>query len=137
MRVGHRLPSGYEDRVTVTLPTDEEISHLRGRLLLRQSELFAAIPGVEADLLWVAQVHQGDYVERGDKEPARRLLQSLAGEDRAEFQALMAALDRIDNDNFGVCTECGAPVEALRLAGVPATPFCEDCAADFEGGAAD
>jgi DnaK suppressor protein len=41
---------------------------------------------------------------------------------------LERALDRIDNDNFGICTECGEDIAAGRLLIMPEATLCVDCA---------
>jgi DnaK suppressor protein len=37
---------------------------------------------------------------------------------------VQAALQRIADDSFGDCTDCGKEIEAARLAAVPWTSFC-------------
>ncbi|MGI9394157.1 MAG: TraR/DksA family transcriptional regulator [Boseongicola sp.] len=39
-----------------------------------------------------------------------------------------AALARIKDGSFGVCTVCGDDIAAERLDAVPDTPFCATCA---------
>ena len=38
--------------------------------------------------------------------------------------AVRAALQRIDSGEFGVCFDCGRPIEQKRLDAVPWTPYC-------------
>ncbi|MCU1499671.1 MAG: TraR/DksA family transcriptional regulator [Acidimicrobiales bacterium] len=50
---------------------------------------------------------------------------------RASAQRRLAALDdalrRLDEGTYGVCTVCGRPIGAERLAAVPGTDTCVDC----------
>jgi RNA polymerase-binding transcription factor len=42
------------------------------------------------------------------------------------------ALGRIAAGIYGLCTECGVPIAAKRLASDPAVPLCVGCQAAFE-----
>jgi RNA polymerase-binding transcription factor DksA len=54
-------------------------------------------------------------------------LNLLANEERM-LQEIGAALERIDNDKFGKCEECGAEIAKPRLKELPYTRFCVECA---------
>lgn len=43
---------------------------------------------------------------------------------------------RDDPEKFGVCAECGQPIEAKRMELIPWTRLCSDCATGDEVGAA-
>lgn len=50
------------------------------------------------------------------------------GRNEAEIlTAVHAALDRIDRHEFGRCTGCGQPIDAVRLTAIPWTSFCTAC----------
>ncbi len=40
---------------------------------------------------------------------------------------LTAALERIANDTYGICIECGRPIERARLQAIPEVERCRDC----------
>ena len=42
------------------------------------------------------------------------------------LQQVRAALQRIQDGTFGICIDCGRPIEAARLKAVPWTPYCRD-----------
>lgn len=37
------------------------------------------------------------------------------------------ALKRIEDGQFGLCADCGTPIEEERLQFMPETPFCSQC----------
>jgi DnaK suppressor protein len=39
-----------------------------------------------------------------------------------------AALERIENDSYGACCRCSAPIDPARLRAIPYTPYCMECA---------
>jgi len=55
---------------------------------------------------------------------------ALATRQRQEqrLRKLIAALRRIDEDDYGYCEDCGKPVDPRRLEIDPATLFCLECA---------
>jgi DnaK suppressor protein len=58
--------------------------------------------------------------------------QAMANADHARRAGLRlrvrAALDRMDEDEYGYCTECGEPIPPGRLEIDPAVPTCVSCA---------
>lgn len=48
------------------------------------------------------------------------------------MRQLVAALRRIDEDDYGYCEDCGKPVDPRRLEIDPATLFCLECASARE-----
>ena len=47
--------------------------------------------------------------------------------ERQEMGAILEALDRITAGEYGLCTECGAPIGQRRLEVVPEASHCIDC----------
>jgi DnaK suppressor protein len=47
--------------------------------------------------------------------------------------AVIAALQRIDDNTFGQCERCGAKIPKARLDAIPFTPYCVKCASRHEG----
>lgn len=44
-----------------------------------------------------------------------------------ELRAIDAALDRISNGGFGICVNCGDPIEPARLNAIPFAATCVAC----------
>lgn len=42
------------------------------------------------------------------------------------------ALKRIDHGQYGLCVNCGVPIDLERLKIIPETPMCTDCAKGTE-----
>ena len=49
------------------------------------------------------------------------------GETSDEYEAILNALQRIDDNNFGRCSVCGAHITFGRLSVLPATDYCMSC----------
>jgi len=52
---------------------------------------------------------------------------SLLGPKRQELEAIEAALQRLENGNYGLCENCGLSIEPRRLEIMPETPLCRNC----------
>lgn len=57
---------------------------------------------------------------------------SLLTNSRQLQTEVAAALDRIENDTFGKCEQCGQDIGEGRLEAVPYTRYCVDCAQSAE-----
>ncbi len=57
---------------------------------------------------------------------------SLMENDGDALEQIEAALERIEEGNFGQCEECGAKIPKARLNAIPYTAFCVKCASTNE-----
>lgn len=47
--------------------------------------------------------------------------------DRQRLKQVDAALERLANGDFGICTECGGNISSKRLAAIPWADYCIAC----------
>lgn len=76
---------------------------------------------VELDRQAVGRLSRMDALQN------QAMAQAQARRRQAERQRIYAALQRIDDGEYGFCTDCGDAVEPARLAADPAIPRCLDC----------
>ncbi|WP_299599669.1 TraR/DksA C4-type zinc finger protein [uncultured Tateyamaria sp.] len=76
---------------------------------------------VELDQQAVGRLSRMDALQN------QAMAQAQARMRNAERQRIHAALKRLDDDEYGYCTDCGEPVEAKRLMADPTIPRCLDC----------
>ncbi len=69
-----------------------------------------------------------DWEDRASERQGDEVLEALSLHDAAEIREIDAALLRIANGTYGVCTTCGEEIALERLSALPATPFCMRCA---------
>ena len=91
----------------------------------RQRELFARLHKINAD---IATPREADSEEPATQAENDEVLDELGEVGEKELKAIDAALDRIAKGTFGTCVKCGQPISEQRLAAVPYTPFCQECA---------
>lgn len=77
--------------------------------------------------------HAGEPLEKDWEEQALQLenvgIRDAVGEhNRAEVEAVRAALKRLDDGTYGVCVVCEGRIEPRRLEAMPTATTCRDCA---------
>jgi DnaK suppressor protein len=100
---------------------------VRRRLRERADELaleLAAVAPTEA----AAGAHEvGDLKDQAASEAEEQVVDAGAERDLAELRAVTAALQRLDDGRYGLCVDCGEPIDAGRLRAQPAAPRCIAC----------
>jgi len=111
----------------------------RGLLEAEQDRLLDVRRGLEADLLEEREgagelspldQHQADV---GSEVFERETELSILHRVEVDLVEVADALVRIDSGSYGTCQTCGAPISDERLDAVPATRFCADHQALWEG----
>ena len=68
-----------------------------------------------------------DPTDRAALETDRNFLLRIRDRERKLIEKIKEALDRIDNDRFGVCEVCGKGIGEERLMARPVTTLCIEC----------
>ena len=58
---------------------------------------------------------------------------SLMENDEETLEKIEAALERIEDGDYGSCLECDRVIPKTRLNAIPYTPHCVKCASKLEG----
>jgi len=98
---------------------------LRAELNQKKDELTARLSRISANL---RRGYEADSKERAKQLEDNEVVDALGNEARAEIAKISAALIRIDKGEYGICTECGLPIEEGRLKAHPYANECFDCA---------
>lgn len=98
----------------------------KGLLLEKEKDLIASIQrytneGREAR---VAEVE--DPIDEVTSDEAKAGAFAVSTIEANTLQQVRAALQRIEDGSYGVCIDCGRPIEPARLEAVPWTPYCRD-----------
>jgi DnaK suppressor protein len=62
----------------------------------------------------------------------KQVLLSLNENERTRLREVDEALDRIANDTYGICEECGGPISLKRLEVRPVAKYCVPCLTELE-----
>jgi DnaK suppressor protein len=91
--------------------------------------LRAQIPRLEALLEPVAPDSAIGRISRMDNIVNQSVSESQLSKAKVRLARLREALRRVDDDeDFGLCIDCGEPIPMARLKAMPETQYCVECA---------
>ncbi len=103
-----------------------EFSKRRAALNARLKELEERLLQIEEEL----EAHNTkDWEELAVEREEDEVLEGMGLSAQAEIRMIKAALQRMDEGEYGYCVECGDKISEERLDILPYTPFCAKCAA--------
>jgi DnaK suppressor protein len=98
--------------------------------LLRLRDDLLGLAGESAEHAAVVELDQGKVgrLSRMDAMQAQAMAQETLKRREAKLRDIDAALQRIEEDEYGLCANCDEPINPKRLAVDPTASFCIDCA---------
>jgi DnaK suppressor protein len=73
-----------------------------------------------------------DPTDRATQESDRNFELRIRDRERKLLNKIRAAIERIDNGEFGICEECGEEISEARLKVRPVTTLCINCKMEEE-----
>ena len=98
---------------------------LRAELQAKKQELSGRLERITANL---QRGFDSDSKEMAKELEDSEVVDALGNEARVEIAKISAALVRLENGRYGICTECAEPIEADRIKVYPYADECIDCA---------
>jgi DnaK suppressor protein len=108
--------------------TPEQRREIKTRIEKRMQELRITIAQLEETSKPVSLDQPIGRLSRMDSMANQAISGQRLTDSKRTLMRLERALDRIDNDNFGICAECGEDIAAGRLLIMPEATLCVDCA---------
>jgi DnaK suppressor protein len=108
-------------------PSQDDTEALRHDLAARAElwrERIAAAESSAADLRADCDL---DAADSGAKTTSIEEEHARTEEARSLLEQTLAAIGRLDNGTFGICTSCGTPIGRERLLALPHTELCVNC----------
>ena len=68
-----------------------------------------------------------DTTDRAALETDRNFMLRIRDRESKLIRKIKKALQRIENDAFGICEECGEEISSQRIKARPVTSYCIDC----------
>ncbi len=98
-------------------------------LLARRRTLARLHGACSSDEKEMREAPTPDWVDQASDSETVDLLVKLGERERAELAEIDAALQRIEDGTFGICQDCGIPIERGRLRALPEARLCLGCSA--------
>jgi RNA polymerase-binding protein DksA len=102
-----------------------QIKNIEAQLQSRQRELLVRLEKVKKD---VTAEHSPDWSEQAQERQNDEVIQAIGNESREELNQVGLALERITNNEYTTCSQCGGDINIDRLKAVPYTSLCIQCA---------
>lgn len=102
--------------------TRARLEHLRREILKASRRAATAI-----DELRAAE-RDPEPAEASQSEQLQYDLSRLGEEEQRQLARIDAAIARLEAGRYGVCRDCGEPIDSGRLAALPAVLDCAECA---------
>jgi DnaK suppressor protein len=113
--------------------TPRELEAARTELKRRRLAIVEATRRVDAELDGLRGAERGpELEEEAQTEQGLADVHRLGEAERLELKRIDVALQRLEAGTYGVCAECGAPIEPKRLKALPSAVRCASCAAAQE-----
>lgn len=108
---------------------EQDFSQVKHALLTRRHALLERHQRVEADLQRRGDPLVGDWSDRAIQRQNDECLQAIDDAAQDELAAINEVLQRLGRGLYGICKECGDPIEPGRLQALHAVT-CASCAND-------
>ncbi|MBI5558399.1 MAG: RNA polymerase-binding protein DksA [Deltaproteobacteria bacterium] len=106
--------------------TDEQLAYFKKKLKDMSDELLS-----EANRTITEMTDSGgnypDPTDRATAESDRNFELRIRDRERKLLAKVKEALERIENDEYGVCEDCGEDIGVARLEARPVTTLCIQC----------
>lgn len=107
-----------------------QLAELRVALTAQCDELKRQLGGQLGDVSRVEHARElieQDVDDAAQQDSERDIDQMRIEQMMADFAAINLALERMDRSDFGLCRDCGEPIEFLRLRARPWVVSCVKC----------
>ncbi len=107
---------------------ETELSHAREVLRRQREDLFrrrASLQEQRAEVL--DHEDSPEYVDRATRSESVSTIDQLTVDESRELRAIDGALARIEAGTYGLCSDCGEPIERARLEAMPEAALCIVC----------
>lgn len=111
---------------------DDVLQELRAQLVERRDEIHDRWRRIESDRRHQDRPLDKDLEEQSLELQNEEVLNQLDPALRGELRDILAALERMDEGEYGTCTECGDEIDVGRLEVLPSARMCIQCAEEAE-----
>ena len=102
------------------------------RLRMMEESLISSISGLKQEYTEVSGEVRTEEGDRAEVANSVRILNALIDRDETRLAGVQAALTRISNGHYGICTQCGSMIDPERIDAEPDTALCLGCMENHE-----
>ena len=105
---------------------EKDIEYFRELLTKNLEELLYHANNTVSDMT-APKENLPDPTDRASFESGRDFILLIRDRESKLIKKIKNALERIENNTFGVCEKCGEDISIARLKARPVTTYCIDC----------
>lgn len=102
-----------------------DLEKQKAALEAKLADLEHRLAGVTRD---ITKTLSSDFAEQATERENDDVLEEIARETQMSIARIRAALQRIEDDTYGLCGSCGDDIAAERLEAIPEATHCVKCA---------
>lgn len=106
----------------------EQLETARKRLERRREELARVIRDGDAGIAAIRSEREIEFGDEAQSDEEQERIARVGEAEAAELRRVDAALARVAEGSYGICSSCGEPIEPRRLEASPYAIQCADCA---------
>lgn len=110
------------------------IDNIKENLLAERDFLFTKLNGND---LSVDDTETPDPVDLAVQNYSKNVLLAVSENDSRQLQMIDEALERIEDEEYGTCQNCGNDIQPKRLQAIPWARYCLNCQELVERGLID
>ena len=108
----------------------QTLEEIKKNLLEQKESILANLD--EKESLGIVQEEMADSVDRSTAETDRNFSLKIKDRERKLIRKIDEALERIEKNEYGNCSECGSKISIGRLKARPMAELCIDCKEEKE-----
>jgi DnaK suppressor protein len=112
----------------------KRLDYYKKKLMARREELMRTIARTAEEGRQADEDQTVDLSDKAANSYTKEFLFGMTNTDRTILNMIEAALKRIQNDEYGVCTNCQEEMQQKRLEAVPWAKHCINCQEKAEKG---
>ena len=106
---------------------------MKEQLLSMKKEILASLTANDADFRQIAESMEArDSIDIAADDIDRKMLETVGIKDYNRLKLIDSALDRIQQNKYGLCMKCGKKINPERLEAIPYALLCINCKTEEE-----
>lgn len=106
----------------------EELNEIKTLLLAEQNRLEELLDRTAKHLYRREEPYDADFAEQVVEVENNQVVETLDVNAKSELHQIRAAIGRIEQGQYGICSACGNSISMERLKAIPFTDVCIACA---------
>jgi len=110
----------------------KEVAKAKENLLKMRREVTNEVQENYAASREIGHSNMPDLADASSNAYSREMLLNLTDAQHRKLKDIDAALERLENDEYGVCASCGEDIAKRRMEVRPFSRYCIECKTDIE-----